>query len=141
VNLYSAYHFKKTSNALEVHNSTTMSSTPRQRYFVHEVLTRNQSNLAKAASNALHTTRVGLYNYSLPKICRGSQKLKIGHVIQTQTRQSFVCTQNFKSLTSAVLEIRRGFPQFRIRSRDFAHTPYGLFCIVLVKNPYLYMHA
>jgi len=49
--------------------------------------TRGQSNLAKAASNALHTLHaLDSRTTAIPKICRGSQKLQVGHVTQTRTR-------------------------------------------------------
>jgi len=50
-------------------------------------ITRSQSNLAKAASNALHTLHA-LHSITIvtPKVCMGSQKLKMGHMTQTQTR-------------------------------------------------------
>jgi len=50
-------------------------------------LTRGQSNLAKAASNALHTLHAwDSITIAVPKIWRGSQKLKVGHVTQMRTR-------------------------------------------------------
>jgi len=52
--------------------------------------TKGQSNLAKAASNVLHTLHaLDSITIVVPKICRGSQKLKVGHV--TQTRTSICC--------------------------------------------------
>jgi len=50
-------------------------------------LTKGQSNLAKAASNAPHSLHaVDSITIAVPKICRGSQKLKVGHVTQPRTR-------------------------------------------------------
>jgi len=78
--------------------------------------TRGQSNMAKAASNAPHTLHaLDSVTIDVPKICRGSQKLK-GHVTQMRTRiwptvaqfslgSSPLYTQNFKSLALAVPEI------------------------------------
>jgi len=49
--------------------------------------TRGQSNLAKAASNAPHTPHaLDSITIAVPKVCRGSQKLKVGHVTQTRIR-------------------------------------------------------
>jgi len=48
--------------------------------------TRGQSNLAKAASNAPHAHTLESITIAIPKICRGSQKLKVRPVIQTRIR-------------------------------------------------------
>jgi len=54
---------------------------------VHRIVARGQSNLAKAALNAPHTLHaLDFITIAIPRICRGSQKLNVGHVIQTQTR-------------------------------------------------------
>jgi len=55
-------------------------STPLERV---NRITRGQSNLAKAASNASHTLHaLDFITIAVPKICGGSQKLSVSHVTQ-----------------------------------------------------------
>jgi len=85
-------------------------------------VTRAQSNLAKAASNVLHTLHaLDSMTIAIPKICRGSQKSKVGHVTLPHVTyccpHPYVCTLNFNSVASAVPEIRGGSQNLNVGSR------------------------
>jgi len=86
------------------------------------IKTRGQSNLTKAASNA---PRVLTITIAVPKIWRGSQKLKVGHVTQRRTRiwpvawfslrsPPLYTQAKFKSLALAVPEIWWGSQNLKV---------------------------
>jgi len=100
------------------------------------IQTRGESNLAKTASNALHTLQaLDSITIAVPKIRKRLQKSIVGHVIQTRICMTYCCTVFVRAPPTIYRHTKfqfcgfrssgdkTGIPKFRIRSRDPAPTP------------------